>query len=57
MSTDSTQAKNSFKHQLHPDLLAVIATRKPKVEEMRMDSWRPSLFGRVVELFAGRRAR
>ncbi len=51
------QPKMSFKQQLHPDLQAVLAARKPKMDELRMDPWKPSLIGRFVELFAGKRGR
>jgi len=55
--TAETQTKDSFKHQLHPELLSVLAARKPPTEVMRIDGWKPSLIGRVVELFAGKRPR
>jgi hypothetical protein len=55
--TAETQTKDSFKQQLHPELLSVLAARKPPTEAMRIDGWKPSLIGRMVELFAAKRPR
>ena len=56
MQSDN-QSKDAFKRQLPPDLLAVLAARKPKAEELQVHAWQPSLFGRFVEMFAGGKQR
>jgi len=56
MQTDK-QTKDAFRQQVHPELLAVLASRSLRKDELRVDSWQPSLIGRFVGIFGGKRAR
>jgi hypothetical protein len=49
-----SQTQEAFKRQLPPDLLAVLATKKPKADELQVHAWQPSLFGRFVGMLAGK---
>jgi hypothetical protein len=44
--------------QLSPALLAAVKHgKRPQPEDFRVEGWTPSLFGRVVDLFAPKRKR
>jgi len=55
MLADRAMADTS-KLQLPADLLAELQRRGPTPkDDMRVDGWKPSLLGRFVELFTGKR--
>lgn len=58
MHAERAALADTEKFSLPPDLLAEVSRRVPaKRDDFRVDGWKPSLFGRLMELLAGGKRR
>lgn len=55
MRVDPTQIQE-FKRNLPADLIAALDRRPIEIRnDLRVEGWKPSFFGRLIELLTGRR--
>jgi hypothetical protein len=54
MQAERATLADTEKFALPPDLLAEVHRRPIRRNDFHVEGWKPSFFGRVMELFAGK---
>jgi hypothetical protein len=54
MQAERATLADTEKFALPPDLLAEVHRRPVRRNDFQVEGWKPSFFGRVLELFAGK---